>query len=73
MDRPEITDAAFEVIRGDVEHEAGCTYGGLSCRYWLVVETCERDHWERHVVTDDGCPCGHTFPGAGTGVVFSAE
>lgn len=53
------------------EHEAGCTYGGFSCGYWLRVEGCPEFHPETHIVRDDRCPCGHTFPGFGTGKVVS--
>lgn len=52
-------------------HAAGCTYGGFSCGYWLLVEGCPEYHPETHIVTDDHCPCGHEFPGAGTGKVVS--
>jgi hypothetical protein len=52
-------------------HAAGCTYGGFSCGYWLLVEGCEEYHPETHYATDDRCPCGHEFAGAGTGVFVS--
>jgi hypothetical protein len=55
-------------------HEAGCTYGGFSCGYWLVVDGCDEYHPETHYVTDDYCPCGHEFAGAGTmAVVYDAH
>lgn len=53
------------------EHPAGCTYGGFSCGYWMVAEGCELYHPERHVVTDDRCPCGNEFPGFGSGIAIS--
>lgn len=49
------------------EHEAGCTYGGFSCGYWLVVPGCPEFHPETHIVRDDRCPCGNVFPGFGEG------
>jgi hypothetical protein len=52
-------------------HEAGCSYGGFSCGYWLIADGCPEYHPEKHYVTDDECPCGITFAGAGTGVVVS--
>jgi hypothetical protein len=52
-------------------HEKGCTYGGFSCGYWLVAEGCTEYHPETHIVTDDRCPCGHTFEGFGTGKCVS--
>jgi hypothetical protein len=55
----------------DGTHPAGCTYGGFSCGYWLISEGCTEYHPETHYVTDDRCPCGNEFPGAGTGVVVS--
>lgn len=66
-----MTDEKFAELHGPSEHPAGCTYGGFSCGYWLVVEDCEREHWERHIVLADGtCPCGNSFPGASNTVVF---
>lgn len=52
-------------------HEAGCTYGGFSCGYWLVAEGCEEYHPETHLVTDDRCPCDLEFPGFGSGYAVS--
>jgi hypothetical protein len=46
---------------------AGCSYGGFSCGYWLVVDGCDKYHPETHIVTDDQCPCGNEFPGFGSG------
>ncbi len=38
-------------------HEAGCTFGGFSCQYWLVAEGCERRHPNVHVHgRDEFCP-----------------
>lgn len=53
----------------DGKHPAGCIYGGFSCGYWMIAEGCELEHPEKHYVTNDACPCGNTFPGAGTGAV----
>lgn len=53
------------------EHAAGCTYGGFSCGYWLVVEGCDEYHPETHIVRDGRCPCGNAFPGLGDGKVVS--
>jgi hypothetical protein len=45
-------------------HDAGCTYGGFSCGYWLIVDGCSEEHWERHyALADDRCPCGTLYPG----------
>lgn len=52
-------------------HSAGCLYGGFSCGYWLIADGCDEFHPETHYVTDDRCPCGTEFPGAGTGVFVS--
>lgn len=49
-------------------HAAGCTYGGFSCGYWLVSDGCPEYHPETHIVTDDRCPCGNTFPEFGSGL-----
>lgn len=66
-----MTDDEFaEKHKAGPTHPAGCTYGGFSCGYWLIAEGCDLEHWERHIVRDDECPCGTTFPGAGTTVVF---
>lgn len=70
----EMSEARFAELHaenGGSEHPAGCTYGGFSCGYWLVsCDECDRQHWEQHIVINDKCACGHTFPGAGTCVVF---
>jgi hypothetical protein len=61
----------FDGRVGDGVHEAGCTFGGFSCGFWLIVPGCKEEHWESHVVAgDETCPCGNTFPGAPRGVVF---
>ena len=52
-------------------HEAGCSYGGFSCGYWMVVDGCPEYHPETHLVRDDRCPCGNVFPGFGTGHAVS--
>jgi hypothetical protein len=46
-------------------HPKGCVYGGFSCGYWLIVEGCKLEHWERHIVVDDEtCACGTRFVGS---------
>jgi hypothetical protein len=56
------------------KHDAGCTYGGFSCGYWMIADGCTEEHWERHLVSSDNtCPCGTIYPGAGRSeVIFDA-
>lgn len=49
-------------------HAAGCSYGGFSCGFWLVIPDCTEYHPETHIVRDDRCPCGNEFPGFGSGL-----
>ncbi len=51
-------------------HDAGCVYGGFSCGFWMIADGCPEEHWEEHYAKDDVCPCGDTFPGAGTARVL---
>jgi len=37
----------------------------------MVADGCDEYHPETHIVTDDRCPCGHVFSGAGTRKVVS--
>jgi hypothetical protein len=47
------------------QHPEGCVYGGFSCGYWMIVEGCKLEHWERHIVlANDHCACGTHYPGA---------
>jgi hypothetical protein len=67
----EMTQEAFETRIGKGIHDDGCTFGGFSCGYWIIVDGCKNEHWESHIVAEDEtCPCGNTFPGASRGVVF---
>ena len=54
------------------EHAAGCIFGGFGCHYWMIVDGCPEEHWERHYVIDDErCPCGTHWLGAPRGLVIA--